>query len=222
MRLSKTLQTAVLSFLCAFSALPALAATNLLVNGSFETPGYASIGDHFFASGSTDITGWTAVGPGETQLSYHPTCTDGFQCIDLTGVYGYDKGLRSDSVSTVVGTAYLLTFDLGNVVAAGFGSSTVSVSINNGAATWFTNVVNADPSGFEWESQSMTWVADAASAQITILGVANGSMSNNAGILLDNVAFSAAPVPESETWTMLLAGLGLVGFAAKRRASTSF
>lgn len=59
-----------------------------------------------------------------------------------------------------MGTAYLLTFDLGNVVAAGFGSSTVNVSINNGVATWFTNVVNTDPSGFEWESQSMIWVTD--------------------------------------------------------------
>lgn len=121
-----------------------------------------------------------------------------------------------------MGTAYLLTFDLGNVVAAGFGSSTVNVSINNGVATWFTNVVNTDPSGFEWESQSMIWVTDATSAQITILGVANGSMSNNAGILLDNVAFSAAPVPEPLTYAMLLTGLGLVRVAVRRRASTSF
>ena len=66
------------------------------------------------------------------------------------------------------------------------------------------------------------WVADAARAQITILGVANGSMSNNAGILLDNVAFSAAPVPEPSTYAMLLAGLGLVGFAVRRRAASAF
>jgi len=31
-------------------------------------------------------------------------------------------------------------------------------------------------------------------------------------------SFSMAPVPEPETWAMLLAGLGLVGFAARRRA----
>jgi hypothetical protein len=100
-----------------------------------------------------------------------------------------------------MGPAYLLTFDLGNGVAAGFGSSTASVSINNGAATWFTHFINADPSGFEWESQSMIRVADAASAQITILGVANGRMSNNAGILLDNVVFAVpSPNPTPCCW----------------------
>lgn len=191
-------------------------ASNLLTNGSFETPAQAAPGNYFFDSGSTDITGWTVVG-GQTQLSYHPTCTNGNQCIDLTGIYGYDKGLRSDAVATVIGATYLLTFDLGNVDQVGFGSSTVSVSINNGAATLLTNVINSDPSGFEWESKSFSWAADATSAQITILGAANGSLSNDAGILLDNVAFTAAPVPEPETYAMLLAGLGLVGFAARRR-----
>jgi hypothetical protein len=34
--------------------------------------------------------------------------------------------------------------------------------------------------------------------------------------ILDNVTISAA-VPEPETYAMLLAGLGLLGFAARRR-----
>lgn len=33
----------------------------------------------------------------------------------------------------------------------------------------------------------------------------------------DSLVFAAAPVPEPETWAMLLVGLGLVGFAARRR-----
>lgn len=202
------------------SSAQAMLPANLLTNGSFEIPAQAVPGNYFFESGSTDITGWTVVG-GQTQLSHHSTCTDGNQCIDLTGVYGYDKGLRSDAVATVIGVTYLLTFDLGNVDQAGFGSSTVSVSINNGAATLLTNVINSDPSGFEWESKSFSWVADATSAQITILGAASGSLSNDAGILLDNVAFTATPVPEPATYAMLLAGLGLVGFAVRRRAASA-
>jgi hypothetical protein len=37
------------------------------------------------------------------------------------------------------------------------------------------------------------------------------------GVVLDNLAV-AAPVPEPETYAMLLAGLGLIGMAARRRA----
>lgn len=37
------------------------------------------------------------------------------------------------------------------------------------------------------------------------------------GQQVDNVTFGIAAVPEAETWAMLLAGLGLVGFAARRR-----
>jgi hypothetical protein len=35
-------------------------------------------------------------------------------------------------------------------------------------------------------------------------------------MLLDNVALNAE-VPEPATWTMLLSGLGLIGFMARRR-----
>ena len=34
---------------------------------------------------------------------------------------------------------------------------------------------------------------------------------------LDNVSVLAAPVPEPETYAMMIAGLGLLAFAAKRR-----
>ena len=218
--MKSTLFAFTFTLAAAFSATSAQAMlpANLLANGSFETPAQAIPDNYFFNTGSTDITGWTVVG-GQTQLSYHATCTDGNQCIDLTGIYGYNKGLRSDAVATVIGATYLLIFDLGNVDQAGFGSSTVSVSINNGAATLLTNVINSDLSGFEWERKSLSWVADTTSAQITILGVANGSLSNDAGILLDNVAFTAVPVPEPETYALMLAGLGLVGFAARRRVA---
>jgi hypothetical protein len=32
-------------------------------------------------------------------------------------------------------------------------------------------------------------------------------------------SFAIAPVPEPETWAMMLLGLGVVGYAARRRAS---
>ena len=40
------------------------------------------------------------------------------------------------------------------------------------------------------------------------------------GAVIDNFTYSAAPVPEPETYGMLLAGLGLLGALTRRRASS--
>ena len=40
---------------------------------------------------------------------------------------------------------------------------------------------------------------------------------SNAWVFLSEVEFNVTPVPEPETYAMLLAGLGLVGFAIRRR-----
>jgi MYXO-CTERM domain-containing protein len=34
---------------------------------------------------------------------------------------------------------------------------------------------------------------------------------------MQDIGWQVTPVPEADTWAMLLAGLGLVGFAARRR-----
>ncbi len=41
---------------------------------------------------------------------------------------------------------------------------------------------------------------------------------DNATAVPDTTAFSITPVPEADTWAMLLAGLGLIGFIGRRRA----
>lgn len=195
-------------------------AANLLTNGSFETPNIVANNFYtLYGTGSTSITGWTVVG-GDIQLTPDTymglNASDGRQWIDMTGIYGYDKGVRSDAVATTLGQAYTLTFDLGNYVP--FGTSTLSVSINNGPASLFTNIVNgAGP--MDWESMSMSWMADSASAQITFLGVANGALSNDAVIGFDNASFSANPVPVPATAWLLGSGLlGLIGVARRKTA----
>lgn len=49
---------------------------------------------------------------------------------------------------------------------------------------------------------------------IKVTGNANGSHGGTYGL-----AMQLAPIPEPQTYAMLLAGLGLVGFAARRRAA---
>lgn len=49
------------------------------------------------------------------------------------------------------------------------------------------------------------------------LAVSNEGLGNAAATGMSTALYSLAPVPEAETWAMLLAGLGLVGFMARRR-----
>jgi len=58
-------------------------------------------------------------------------------------------------------------------------------------------------------------------AQLTIPGASfNGGESWEAFVTADfNASVAVTAVPEPETWAMLLAGLGLVGMAARRRTS---
>ncbi len=196
--------------LCSLLSARAFAA-NLISNPSFETP-YFGTGFTFYQIGSTSITGWTVVG-GEIGIvpANMLAPSDGLQWIDLTGNFGYDKGLRSDNVTTVIGSTYRVSFDIGDYNSPGFGNATLGVSVNGGTEMLFNNVYTSGV--MDWKRSSFDWVADSTSANLTFTGRANGALSNDAGIGLDKVSVDL--VPEPGTCTMLL--VGLLGLSARRR-----
>jgi len=197
-------------------------ADTLLTNGSFENPNIVSTNFYqLFNVGSTGITGWSVVGAGEIALvpdTFGLNASDGRQWIDLTGLYGYNKGLRSDAVTTIIGKTYTLSFDLGDYYAAGFQNASLSVGINGAIPQIFNNVYQSGL--MDWERKSITWVADSTSASFTFLGVANGLLSNDAGIGLDNVTFEElAPVPvPAAAWLFGSGLMGLFGMARRAKA----
>lgn len=203
----------------------AASAANLVANGSFETPNIVGGGYVLHTTGSTAITGWTVLGPAGDSVQLTPDtylglqADDGRQWIDLTGVYGYDKGVRSDAFATTIGATYRISFAVGNYIP--FGPSTVGLSVSGGAEQLFANPsVDANPkSPMNWASFSVDWVADASNATLSFLGRANGTLSNNAGIGLDSVVVEqiSAPVPEPGTWALMLAGVGALALGARRR-----
>jgi hypothetical protein len=214
-------QNSIIAGVLALAAISAHADTNLLNNGSFENP-YMP-GTNRFDAGSTGIAGWTVLGNGvDTQgveLVNTPAlpASHGEQWVDLTGVYGYNKGLRSDAIVTTIGKQYLLSFDLGDYAAPGYQTSTMGVSINGGAKTLFTNIYAGGT--MDWKRQTFSFIADSASTRINFIGMENGALSNNAVIGLDNVVLTAAPVPEPSTYAMMIAGLfGVAALVRRKRA----
>jgi PEP-CTERM motif len=200
-------------------------AANLVTNGSFEQPNIVGGGYVTYDTTKTDIVGWTILAPTPTEVVQLTPDTyaglrgsEGRQWLDLTGIYGYDKGVRSASFATTVGATYEISFDVGNYVPFGF--STLGVRVNAGAEALFTNaslLVTHSPN-MSWASKSFQWVADTTSTQLTFMGRANGSLSNNAVIGLDNVRMElvSAPVPEPSAYALMLIGL-LAGFGLLHR-----
>lgn len=195
----------------------AQAEINLLRNGSFEEVQIPNTWAwKIYAGGSTEISGWTVLGA-DTQLTrteFVPA-SHGGQWIDLTGIYGYNKGLQSDGFATEVGKRYTVSFDLGDFHAQGFRTATLALTVNNQPRQLFTNIYEGGT--MDWERKSYTFTADSNLTRLSFLGVENGALSNNAVIGLDNVVVNAAPVPEPETYAMMLAGLAGLGLAARRK-----
>lgn len=124
--------------------------------------------------------------------------------IDLDGSTGH-AGVFSNSVNLAANTTYVMTFSLaGN--HRGYGADTVDVTFGSSTAQY----VLSSPDALTQYSVSFTTGAGGA----TGFSFHNRG-GDNVGAMLDNVSIAA--VPEPETYAMLLAGLGMVGFAARRR-----
>jgi Protein of unknown function (DUF642)/PEP-CTERM motif len=203
-------------------------AANLVTNGSFEQPNIVGGNTYVvYDTTQTDIVGWSILAPTPTEwVQLTPDTyaglrgSEGRQWLDLTGIYGYDKGVRSASFATTPGATYRITFDVGNYVP--FGMSTLGARINGGAEQLFTNASLTPTHGpsMSWAAKAFDWVADTTSAQLTFLGRANGSFSNNAVIGLDNVRMElvSAPVPEPSAYALMLVGLLACGVYRQRRS----
>jgi hypothetical protein len=212
---------ATVATLAALAAAPA-AATELVTNGSFEEPNILSLNYlKTYDLGSTEITGWTVVGG---QIHNTPDtfwgllAAEGRHWVDLTGIAGYDKGLRSDAMAVTAGARYRISFAVGTYAAPNFGPATLGLSINGGAETLHVNTNVGAAGSMNWLAHSIDWVADGSTLALSFHGRENGAMGNLNVVGLDAVSVQLAPVPEPGTWALLVAGLALVGTAARRRA----
>ncbi len=187
-----------ISIVVAFSSCLAGAANanDIVQNGSF----------------STGLTGWTSQGFGVNYSNVSgpmaATGCVGSWCIDQNGAY------ISQVLTTTIGQTYNLTFSLTNnggpvnEVAVHWGDSQV-FDLKNWAATQdhSTDTIFND------------YAVTGLVATGTSITLRFNGRQDPYGMGIDNISVVAAPVPEPETYAMLLAGLGLIGTVVNRSKS---
>jgi hypothetical protein len=127
-------------------------------------------------------------------------CAGSAICVDLD-----QNGGITRTIALMAGVPYQLTYDLsGN--RRGGGDETVNVVFGSANAS---HTVSANP----YSNFTLSFTpAVAGNYTVSFAGAGN----DNLGPILDNVV--VAVVPEPESFALLLAGLGVVGFMARRRA----
>ena len=231
------------SFLLALTATAALfsgaagASTELIINGNFESgdqgqinwgghqlAGWTTSGYNFlFNSGNVDNGGATGM-YGNLQL-WGPNngAANGLQASPVGGNFvasdcAFGVAPLSQTVNGLTaGQQYNVSFYWAGAQQSGFsGGTTEQWHVSLGNQTQSTVVKNNANHGFTgWQKETFTFTATGASEVLSFLaaGTPNGVPPFS---LIDGVSMTSA-VPEPETFAMLGLGLGLVGFAARRR-----
>lgn len=150
--------------------------------------------------------GWTVSG-GTVDLIGNPGFFDFLpgngRYVDLDGS-SWQAGEFHKDLSLTAGVQYTLSFDL----AGSQRGSDENVNINFGSSVDNLTV----GSGVGFTTHTLLFTPGTSGLYSVIFQNAGG---DNVGALLDNVSVMA--VPEPETYAMLLSGLGLLGFAVRRR-----
>jgi hypothetical protein len=186
-----------------------MAHANLLANGSFEggtftpdTHGVQHLDSGWAGPFPLDI--WTPFVGGlfwvDNANDYGISASDGNRSINLYDPFRPLVGVGSlqQTIVSTIGTRYALTFDVGG--------GGVRVQAAGQSADFF----NTGGSG--WQHESWTFTANDTTTVVYFQGLVGNSYN-----LLDNAVLTfAPPVPEPESWAMLLSGLAGLAWQARR------
>ncbi|HEY4869867.1 MAG TPA: FGLLP motif-containing membrane protein [Candidatus Dormibacteraeota bacterium] len=202
MRFRITLGTLCAAFF--LTSIAAAAASELVSNGDFETPVVSTASFQLFATGQA-FGPWRVVGaPGAvaivngdyTQNGFHFPAASGRQWLDLTGDSNTRTGV-TQSVTTIPGMEYQLSFSVGNVYDPGgiFGiSSTVEVFADGRKLLDARNTQGKGSTLMVWQRFSTTVIATSTRTSLTFI---NGDPANDTNNGLD--AVSLTPVVDNRS-----------------------
>ncbi|MBK6957238.1 MAG: PEP-CTERM sorting domain-containing protein [Nitrosomonas sp.] len=199
-----------------------VSAANLVTNGSMTGPTTIGSPPPSWNSVSTDgdtipvggLSGWgTGIGASPDGGTFLAILNNG-------GGGAFDAAAQTVSGFTV-GAIYTLEFSFSNIgldfTAASNYANPGFVRANIAGLDFDTPVLTHDGFGSQrWFSFSSSFSATATSMDLTFSAVRENSGVGGYAGGVDGVSISA--VPEPETYAMLMAGLGLMGFVGRRRA----
>lgn len=207
-------------------------------NGDFENGVFTASPDslgttQYLSPGDLAMTGWVSYGlqwtpgsstrTGEVAWLNCPsgcysdlTAQSGSKFLDLTGRSDWQYGAIYQTFDTVAGTTYQVNFSQG--YSSTWSSASARPNLYVVAKDGATIVDDLDPAWAGFTSTSAGWTQrtynfTAASGTTTLFFAGGYDAANYVG--LDNVSVTAVPEPES--YAMMLAGLGALGFMARRR-----
>ncbi len=191
--------------LAALLAAPLMASANLVTNGSFEADAQGANSWNIYSN----LSGWTGGKAGiELRNNVAGAAYDGVNFVEL------DTTANSEmwqTIDTTFGQRYALSFAYSPREGVSSASNGIEVFWNGSSQGVFTG--DGAASGHTWAVKNL-WVTG-AEGPASLMFQAVGT-SQSYGGSLDAVSLTAA-VPEPETYALMLAGLGAVGFVARRR-----
>ncbi len=164
------------------------------------------------------------------------TITSGYDSTGFFGAVGDLTGKTFSQVITLDPTAYNNIIDIGNGATEYYGTltgiATDTVTINGVARafTWNLSLPNYGESilnsnywqmyqylkGYTTDGSYLESMVMLTSDRVSSSYFCLANLQNNGSVFFSGYSINA-PVPEPETYAMLLAGLGLLGFTARRR-----
>ena len=209
----------------ALLSLPLFAsAQNMLVNGSFES-GFTgwTLAPGTLATNAVAIDYGAALAYptgafGEAVPADNATGNPGYDAVGAHAAYFVDDFANPETltqqVNIVAGTNYTFGFDAylpGNGYANP-GEASFSATV---AGDTFASFVVSAGTAQNWVHYSSSGIAS-GSGPVNFVFNFNTNFNPSKDVVIDRVYF-AATVPEPETYALMLAGLGIVGFVARRR-----
>jgi hypothetical protein len=199
--------------------------TNLIQNGSFESPVLGS-GSQRFTAGSPFDSNWTITG--ETTLvrqAFGTVASDGAQWLSLESnggaAFPNNVGTVSQTFNTVAGESYNLSFDynaLGSNNSA-VGPWELTYDVGDGPTT-LTIENPAQLTIGAWLHEEIEFVATGATTTLSFTG--DTQVSGFFGTAIDNVVVTALPAAVPEPGSLLvwsLVGIASIWIYRRRRLS---